>query len=70
MNHAPINTVPTSQTVNEDTPLVFSIANGDSLSITDVDAGSNPLQVTLSVSHGTLALNGTAADVQCWRWDR
>src|SRR5678809_367430 len=59
VNDAPVNSVPTAQTVNEDTNLVFSTANGNALSISDVDAGSSSLSVTLNVLHGSLALGGT-----------
>ena len=38
----------------------FSTANGLAISISDPDAGSNPLLVTLSVGQGTVTLAGTA----------
>jgi hypothetical protein len=53
-NDPPQNGTPSAQTTNEDTPLTFSTANGNALSVSDVDSGSNPIQTTLSVSHGTL----------------
>ena len=59
VNDSPINTVPSSQTTNEDIPKVFSSANGNQISITDVDAGGNN-EITLSVTNGTLSLSGTA----------
>ena len=59
VNDAPVNTVPGLQTINEDQTLTFSAANGNAISITDVDAGIATMQVTLSVSSGTLTLNGT-----------
>jgi hypothetical protein len=55
-NQAPVNTVPGPQTVAEDTDLVFA----GTLSVADADAGSNPIQVTLSVSHGFLILATTS----------
>jgi hypothetical protein len=55
-NQAPVNTVPGPQTVAEDTDLVFA----GTLSVADADAGSNPIQVTLSVSHGVLILATTS----------
>ena len=58
-NDAPVNTVPVAQSVDEDTALVFSFANGNQISIDDPDAGANPVEVTLSVTNGTLTLNGT-----------
>jgi len=60
VNDAPVNAVPGSQTTNEDTALVFSSANGNLISISDVDAGSAAVQVSLSVMmYGTLSLSGT-----------
>jgi hypothetical protein len=40
--------------------LIFSTANGNRVSISDADAGSSAVQVTLGVSHGTLTLSTTA----------
>jgi VCBS repeat-containing protein len=58
VNEAPLNTVPVTQSTNEDTPLVFSSTSGNALVINDVDAGANPVRVTLIGSNGTLTLNG------------
>ncbi|MDY7229133.1 Ig-like domain-containing protein [Hyalangium rubrum] len=58
-NDAPVNTVPGPQTTPEDTPLVFSPANGNPVSIADPDAGTEPVQVTLTVTNGTLTLGST-----------
>ena len=60
-NVAPVNTVPAGQTVNEDTALVFSSANGNAITVSDADAGTiNAMQVTLSVTNGVLTLGGVA----------
>jgi hypothetical protein len=59
VNDAPVNTVPAAQTFNEDTTRVFSTANGNAISVTDIDAATGLLTVTLSVTNGTLTLNGT-----------
>jgi autotransporter-associated beta strand protein len=59
-NDAPVNTVPGPQTTVEDTPLVFSTAAGNAISIADPDAGIYPVEVTLSASNGTLTLSGTS----------
>ena len=56
----PVNTVPGAQSVNEDTPLVFSTATGNRISIGDVDAGSGAMQVSLNAMNGTLTLASTA----------
>ncbi len=60
VNDAPVNTVPAAQSVYQDFPLVFTTANGNAISIGDVDAGSGNLQVTLSASNGSLSLSGIA----------
>ncbi|NIV49750.1 MAG: hypothetical protein GWN46_24585, partial [Gammaproteobacteria bacterium] len=59
LNDAPVNTVPIAQTTVEDTPLEFSSTNGNLIAIDDIDAGVNPVEVTLSVGNGTLTLFGT-----------
>ena len=60
VNDAPVNNVPlTTQTVNEDTALVFSTNNGNAISISDADVNSGTETVTLSVLHGTLTLAST-----------
>src|SRR5882672_3036446 len=56
-NDVPVNTVPAAQSVNEDTAKVFSAANGNQISISDVDNTSHT--VTLTAAHGTITLNGT-----------
>ena len=58
-SNAPVNTLPSAQSTNEDTALIFSSANGNQISIDDSDAGSKPLGVTLSVNDGVLTLSGT-----------
>jgi Ca2+-binding RTX toxin-like protein len=60
VDDAPVNGVPGAQSVNEDVALVFSTGNGNAISISDVDAGTDPVQVTLSVAHGTLTLGSLA----------
>ncbi|HEX5373935.1 MAG TPA: Ig-like domain-containing protein, partial [Aquabacterium sp.] len=60
VNDAPVNSVPGAQSVNEDGSLVFSSGNGNLISISDVDAASGSMQVTLSVTNGTLSLSGTS----------
>jgi hypothetical protein len=65
VNDAPTLSVPSAQQANGKQAMVLSSANGNALSIGDVDlheAGSDTLQVTLRVSDGkgTLALNNPA----------
>jgi uncharacterized delta-60 repeat protein len=52
------NTVPGPQTIAEDTSLTFGTANGNAISVTDVD--TIELRITLSVGAGTLTLGSTA----------
>ncbi|MBI2806398.1 MAG: hypothetical protein HYX68_15570 [Planctomycetes bacterium] len=59
VNSAPVNSVPGSQSTNEDTNLVFSSGNSNLISISDVDAGSSAVQVSLSAMYGTLTLSQT-----------
>jgi hypothetical protein len=55
-NDAPVHTVPGPQTLDEDTDLVFSIANGNLISVADVDSGTGSLESTIEVQHGTLTV--------------
>ncbi|HSA61949.1 MAG TPA: DUF4347 domain-containing protein, partial [Nitrospiraceae bacterium] len=59
VDDAPVNTVPGAQSTNEDTVLVFSLGNGNLISIGDVDAGGSSVQVTLTGTNGTVTLSGT-----------
>lgn len=58
-NDAPVNSVPGAQASAEDTNLVFSTGNLNAISVSDVDAGASPVQVSLSATNGTLSLAGT-----------
>ena len=58
VNDAPLNTVPGAQTTAQDTPLGFDSTNSNLISISDPDAGSNAVQVTLSATNGSLTLAG------------
>ena len=58
-NDAPINQVPGPQSVNEDTPLVFSSSNGNSISISDADAAFADMRITMTATHGRISLNAT-----------
>jgi len=59
VNDAPAWTVPGAQITVEDTALVFSATNGNLISVGDVDAGSNQIEVTITATNGTFSLNGT-----------
>ena len=58
VNDLPIVTVPPGQSTNEDTPLVFSSANGNVISVSDADGDT--LTVTLSAANGLLTLGSTS----------
>jgi hypothetical protein len=60
VNDAPVNHVPGPQTIPLNTSFVFSAGTGNAIFITDIDAGSDPVQVTLKATDGTITLNGTA----------
>jgi hypothetical protein len=57
VNDAPVNTVPGDQTTDVDTPLTFSGAR--LVSISDADAGTNAVRVTLTATNGAATLSGT-----------
>lgn len=60
VNDAPVNNLPGPQTTAENTPLTFSTANANLISITDVDSGANPVRVTLTATSGVITLSTTA----------
>jgi len=61
INDPPVNGVPVAQTVDEDTDLVFSAADGNAVSVSDADVwlGNNILRVTLTAANGTITLSRT-----------
>jgi hypothetical protein len=61
VNDAPVNSVPGAQSTNEDTALTFKSANSNLISISDVDAGSNAVQVRLEATNGKLTLLGNTS---------
>src|SRR5262249_44121374 len=60
VNDAPVNVLPGPQSTIQNTPLTFSSGNSNQISVSDVDAGTNSIQVTLTATNGTLTLSGTA----------
>lgn len=57
VNDAPVNNVPGAQTASQNIALGFNTANGNAISITDVDAGNGLMTVTLTATNGTLSLS-------------
>lgn len=60
VNDPPLNQIPFSQSTLADTPLVFSTGTSNAISVSDVDAGSDALTVTLTATSGTASLSGVA----------
>ena len=60
VNDAPINSVPATQSVLNNATKVFSTANGNLISVADVDIGSGNLTITLAATDGTITLAGTS----------
>jgi hypothetical protein len=58
VNQAPINSVPTTQSIIEDRPLIFNTFNNNRILVSDADAGTSAVKVTLGVNNGTLSLSG------------
>jgi Domain of unknown function (DUF4347) len=59
-NDTPVNQTPVAvQHVFQDGSLVFSSAQGNAISISDADVGNGLVQVTLTVTNGSLSLSGT-----------
>lgn len=55
-NLAPVNSVPGAQTTPQDSSVVFNSGNGNLISISDADAGSSSLEVTLTANNGTVSV--------------
>ncbi|MEA3036794.1 MAG: hypothetical protein QOH04_2571 [Sphingomonadales bacterium] len=62
-NDAPVNHLPLPQTVNEDHTLLFTSANANPVSVTDVDVASGTISVELTVQHGVLGVGASGATV-------
>src|SRR5262249_33719471 len=61
VNEAPVNRVPSfPQAVAKNNTLTFSSATGNVISVSDTDAGTAVMQVSLAVLHGKLTLARTA----------
>ncbi|MEM7018462.1 MAG: LamG domain-containing protein, partial [Pseudomonadota bacterium] len=56
-NNAPINNVPGAQTTLQNTNILFSGTN--QISVSDIDAMGNSLEIMLSATNGTISLSGT-----------
>jgi VCBS repeat-containing protein len=56
VNDVPAISAPASQTMAEDGTLVFSTGNGNAIGVSDQDAGSNAVQLTLTAASGVMSL--------------
>ncbi|BAQ64025.1 cadherin-like domain-containing protein [Geminocystis sp. NIES-3709] len=57
INDAPVNNLQSAtQTINEDTTRVFNATNSNRITISDADAGSLVVQVTLTATNGLISL--------------
>ncbi len=57
VNDAPVNTVPGAQNTTEDTSVVFNTANGNAITVADVDSN---VTSTLTIANGALTLGSIA----------
>jgi hypothetical protein len=60
VNDAPVNSVPGAQSTSQNIPRIFSSANSNAITVSDVDAGADPMRFDLSATNGTLTLGTTA----------
>ncbi|MEB6587968.1 DUF4347 domain-containing protein [Pseudomonas asiatica] len=56
VNDAPVNNLPVAQSVPQDGSLVFNSANGNLITITDVDVGGNVMKLSLTSVNGQMTL--------------
>ncbi|MFJ4375476.1 DUF4347 domain-containing protein [Pseudomonas japonica] len=56
VNDAPVNNLPATQTVPQDGSLVFNSANGNLITISDVDIGGNVMKLSLTAVNGQMTL--------------
>jgi VCBS repeat-containing protein len=58
-NDAPVNSVPGTQSTIENHSITFSAANGNLLSVADVDAGAGAVRINLSATNSVFTLAST-----------
>ncbi len=59
VNDAPVNRMPAPITASSGSAVTLSAARGTLMGVDDVDAGTSPLRVRLTATHGTLTLART-----------
>ena len=60
VNQPPVNALPPNQITYQNAPLILSTARGNVVAISDSDAGSGALRVTLNATNGTISLARTS----------
>jgi VCBS repeat-containing protein len=60
VNDAPSISAPAAESTTKNTSIVFSTANGNAISISDIDAANGQILITLSATNGKLTLGSTA----------
>ena len=60
VNDVPAISAPASQAMNEDGTLIFSSGAGNAIAVSDLDAGTSPVRLTLTGTSGTLTLFQTS----------
>ena len=63
INDAPVISLPTAPTIDEDEAYTFSPDLTNGITLNDVDVGESPLTLELSVNDGSLTLNTTQEDL-------
>jgi hypothetical protein len=70
INEAPVNHLPeTPQITGVDQPFVFSAANGNLITVTDVDAGDDQMSIQLTAENGELDrtdFTGSLEELNAW----
>ena len=61
VNDAPVINTPSTQATSKNITVVYSSGNGNAITINDVDAGGNLLQITLTANNGLLTLGSIPA---------
>ncbi|MEB0123945.1 DUF4214 domain-containing protein, partial [Pseudomonas sp. CCI1.2] len=61
VNDAPMVTLPATQATSQGAELILDAVHRNGIQISDVDAGSNRVHVTLTATHGVLSLSAFAA---------
>jgi len=67
VNDPPEINAPESAETLEDVPLVFGAENGNAITVSDIDAGDEPVRVTVAIEDGLLSVSAEHADAVAGR---